>query len=327
MSERVLVTGGAGFIGSHLSEALIENGFHVTAVDNFDPYYDPTIKEKNVEICRDLASGSNGSYELRKGDILDQDVQKGLRGKNFDYIFHEAAQAGVRTSVKNPMKPNEVNVTGTLEILQLARDLDVKRFVNASSSSVYGKAEYLPFDEEHPTNPVSPYGVSKLAAENYCRVFHEVYGLSTVSLRYFTVYGPRMRPGMAISNFVTRCLHEEPPEIYGNGSKSRDFTYINDIVDANLSLIETNDADGEVLNIGSGGTITIENLANLIVKKTGASVEPIYTDPVEGDTEATHCNYDKAKNLINYGPNISIEEGIENYIKWVKENPDWYKQR
>jgi len=323
--SKVLITGGAGFIGSHLAQNFVQQGHTVHVLDNLDMYYETSIKRRNVEICREAAETFDGTYKYFIKDLTRPGTYEDL-DDDYDYIYHEAAQAGVRISVKDPFKPNEVNVDGTLKVLEFAKRIDAKRVINASSSSVYGKAEYLTFDEEHPTNPVSPYGVSKLAAEHYTRVYNDVYGLPTVSLRYFTVYGPRMRPGMAISNFVARCLNGEPPEIYGDGSKTRDFTHINDIVEANLALMDTDAADGEVLNIGSGGNISIEELAHLVTRLTDPSLEPIYTDPVKGDAEATHSDWTKAHDLIDYTPSIDIEEGVEMYVDWLKENPDWYRE-
>jgi UDP-glucose 4-epimerase len=197
-------------------------------LDNFDDYYDPLIKRKNVEPFL-----QNEDFHLIEGDIRDKSLMKDIL-IGTDYVFHEAAQAGVRISVEDPMKPHEINATGTLNLLETALDSGVKKIINASSSSVYGKVEYLPFDENHPNQPVSPYGVSKLLAEHYCRVFEELYGLKSVCLRYFTVYGPRMRPDLAISIFTKAALKNEPITVFGDGEKTRDFTFIDDIVKANI---------------------------------------------------------------------------------------------
>jgi len=242
-----------------------------------------------------------------------------------DCIFHQAAQAGVRTSVENPRKPHKVNVDGTLNVLDAARDSDTKRVILASSSSVYGKAENLPYEENDPARPVSPYGVSKLAAEQYARVYSEVYDLPTVSLRYFTVYGPRMRPNMAISNFVSRCLDGRPPVVYGDGKQTRDFTHISDIVDANRRLLSTDAADGEVLNIGSTDNITIRQLAINIRDQIDPNLELQYDDRHAGDAEHTHADISKAKEYIGYEPSISIEEGVERFVGWYRDNPQWYE--
>ncbi|WP_137288559.1 GDP-mannose 4,6-dehydratase [Natronorubrum halophilum] len=319
----VLVTGGAGFIGSHIAEGLLEAGHDVTALDILDPYYDLGIKERNIDICRDIAPDS---FEFVEGSITDEELVRELvSSRDIQFVYHQAAQAGVRTSVENPKKPHEINTTGLLNLLLAADDHGVTRFVNASSSSVYGEVEYLPYDEDHQNVPQSPYGVTKLTAEHYCRVWDEVYDLPTVSLRYFTVYGPRMRPNMAITNFTSRCLNGTAPEIYGDGQQTRDFTYIDDIVGANLALLETGAADGEVMNIGSTGNITIEELAEHIIDETGADVDIEYTDAKEADARHTHSDVTKANELIDYEPSTTIREGVSQFVGWYRENREWYE--
>jgi UDP-glucose 4-epimerase len=223
------------------------------------------------------------------------------------------------------LKPNTVNVEGLLNVLLESVEAGVDRVVQASSSSVYGKVEYLPYDEDHPNEPRSPYGVSKLAAEHYARVFTEIHGLPTVNLRYFTVYGPRMRPNMAITNFTSRCLNGEPPVIYGDGEQSRDFTYIDDIVDANVALLDDDAADGETMNVGSTGNITINELAEEIVGLTGADVDVVYDEAKEADARHTHAAIDKAQELIGYEPSVSIREGLASFVDWYRANRDWYE--
>ena len=318
---RVLVTGGAGFIGGHLCEAFVSEGYDVVALDNFDPYYDVGIKEHNVEVAR---AAAEGNYELVRGDVRDEALVAELV-EPADFVFHQAAQAGVRTSVEDPRKPNSINVDGTLNVLEAARDSSTERVVCASSSSVYGKPEYLPYDEAHPTTPVSPYGVSKLAAEHYTRVFDELYDLSTVSLRYFTVYGPRMRPNMAISNFVSRCLNGEPPVVYGDGSQTRDFTYVEDVVAANRRLLSTDAADGEVVNVGSTDTIDIQTLAEVVRDALAPGLEIEYGPRNEADAEHTHADVSKARELLGYAPTTDIREGVERFVDWYRENRDWYE--
>ena len=319
----VLVTGGAGFIGGHLAETFAADGHDVVVLDNFEPYYDIGIKEHNVEVARDAADSSSGSYELVRGSTTDAELVDDLVSDT-DIVYHQAAQAGVRTSVKEPRKVNSYNVEGTLNVLDAARDSHVTRVVNASSSSVYGKPEYLPYDEEHPTTPTSPYGASKLAAEHYVRVYNEVYGLSTVSLRYFTVYGPRMRPNMAITNFVSRCLHGEPPVVYGDGSQTRDFTHIEDVVDANRRLLTDDRADGEVMNIGSTDNIDILTLAEEVRNAIEESLEITFDDRHASDAEHTHADISKANELIGYEPTKDIREGVESFIEWYQANEAWY---
>lgn len=321
---QILVTGGAGFIGGHLAERFAGDGHDVVALDNFEPYYDLGIKDHNVEAAQMAAEENGGSYELVRGDIRDEEL---VREQVFeaDVVFHQAAQAGVRTSVEQPLKVNEINVDGTLNVLEAARNSETERVVVASSSSVYGKPEYLPYDEKHPTTPVSPYGASKLAEEQYTRVYNEVYGLPTVALRYFTVYGPRMRPNMAISNFVSRCMNGESPVIYGDGTQTRDFTYIDDVVRANEKFLTTDVADGEVVNIGSTDNIAIQTLAEEIRDHLAPQLELEYDERHDADAEHTHADISKANDLIGYEPTTTIREGVEQFTAWYRENRDWYE--
>jgi len=319
----VLVTGGAGFIGGHIAEAVAKRGHDVTVLDNFEPYYDLGIKERNVDTARTAAAESGSTYELVEGSMTDESLVDDLVA-DADVVYHQAAQAGVRTSVEEPQKVNEYNVDGTMNLLEAARHNDLERVVLASSSSVYGKPEYLPYDEDHPTNPVSPYGVSKLASEQYARVYNEIYGLPTVALRYFTVYGPRMRPNMAMTNFVSRCLHGEPPVIYGDGTQTRDFTYIDDIVGANAQLLEDDSADGEILNVGSTDNIDIRTLAEVVRDEIDPSLELEYDEAREGDAEHTHADISKANNVLGYEPTVDIRDGVSKFIDWYRENQEWY---
>lgn len=319
----VLVTGGAGFIGGHIAQRFVERGHDVVVLDSFEPYYNVGIKDHTVERCRELAEQREGSYELVEGDVRDADLVGDLVGEA-EYVYHQAAQAGVRTSVEQPKKVTEININGTINILEAARTSETDRVVVASSSSVYGKPEYLPYDEDHPTTPVSPYGVSKLATEQYARVYSEVYGLPTVSLRYFTVYGPRMRPNMAISNFVSRCLHDEPPVIYGDGSQTRDFTYVDDILWANEQLLETDAADGEILNIGSTDNIDIKTLAEEVRDQLAPELDLAFGERNDADAEHTHADISKANALLNYEPTTTIREGVSQFIDWYRANEEWY---
>ncbi len=321
---QIFVTGGAGFIGGHLAEAFASEGHDVTVLDNYEPYYDPGLKKYNVEEGQRAASDSKGTYEIVQGSVTDGHLVADLVS-DADVVYHQAAQAGVRKSVEEPVKVNEYNVTGTVNVLEAARNDDVERVVYASSSSVYGKPQYLPYDEDHPNKPVSPYGVSKLAGEHYARVYNEVYGLPTVSLRYFTVYGPRMRPNMAISNFVSRCMRDVPPQVYGDGEQTRDFTYVADVVDANRTLLTDDSADGEVLNIGSTDNIDILTLAEVVRDEIDPDLPVEHTDAREGDAEHTHADVSKARELIGYEPSRDIREGVREFIDWYEQNRDWYE--
>lgn len=312
-NSSVLVTGGAGFIGSHLADRLLAEGHNVFVLDNFDPYYDPVLKQKNIE-----HNMEKGSYTLIEGDIRDYNSLKSIiANNNIEYIFHNTAQAGVRISLKDPFKTHEVNATGTLNILEAARDSYVKKIINASSSSVYGKVSHLPFEENHPHQPISPYGASKLLAEHYCRIYYEIYGLKSISLRYFTVFGPRMRPDLAINIFTHKALKNEPIEIFGDGEKTRDFTYIDNVVEANMGGMKK--GIGEY-NIGSGGCCSINDLARKIISITGSSSEIIHSENVKGDAEHTMAHIGKAKKEIGYSPAITFEDGLIHYIDWVKSN-------
>ncbi len=310
----VLVTGGAGFIGSHICERLLKEGYGVICLDNFDPYYAPHLKRNNIE-----ALLGDKKFKLIEGDIRDHELVRDIINQDADYVFHYAAQAGVRASVQNPLKAHEVNATGTLSILQACLNSSVKKIINASSSSVYGKVEYLPLDENHPKTPVSPYAVSKLMAEHYCRVFAEVYGLKIISLRLFTVYGPRMRPDLAISIFTQRALGNKTIQIFGDGTKTRDFTYIDDVIEANLLAMRQ--ADSGVYNIGSGSRTSIGELARRIIEVTGARAKVVYANPQIGDAEHTWAKVDKAKQELGWEPQISLEQGLERFVDWWSTRP------
>jgi UDP-glucose 4-epimerase len=320
----ILVTGGAGFIGGHLAEQFVADGHDVRVLDSLDPFYDVGIKEHTIEQCRERAENGEGSYEFVDGDVRDEDDVADAVGAA-EFVYHQAAQAGVRPSVEAPRRYDEVNVDGTLNVLDAARAVDVERVVVASSSSVYGKPQYLPYDEQHPTTPVSPYGASKLAGERYACAYSEVYDISAVALRYFTVYGPRMRPNMAITNFVSRCLNGDPPVIYGDGTQTRDFTFIDDVVRANKRLLETDVGDGEALNIGSTDNIEIKTLAEEIRDLLAPELELTYDERHAADAEHTHADTSKAAELLDYEPTYTIREGVEAFVEWYRENREWYE--
>ncbi|WP_255196452.1 SDR family oxidoreductase [Halorarius litoreus] len=320
----ILVTGGTGFIGGHLAERFASDGHAVVVLDNLEPFYNLDIKHHNVETGREAAAASDGSYEFILGDVRDADLVTDLVA-DADYVYHQAAQAGVRASVENPRKYDEINVDGTLNLLDACRDEGIERFVMASSSSVYGVPQYLPYDEDHPMTPVSPYGASKLAAERYACAYSEVYGFPAVALRYFTVYGPRMRPNMAISNFVSRCMNGEPPIIYGDGAQTRDFTYIDDVVEANVTLLDEDAADGEAINIGSTDNIEIKTLAGEIRDQLAPDLELVYEERHDADAEHTHASTEKASELIGYEANYTIREGVAKFIDWYRGNREWYE--
>lgn len=309
--SKIVITGGAGFIGSHIVDNLARYGNEITIVDNLDPYYSLDLKKRNIDIIL-----KNENVSFVNLDITNIDNLKEIVDDTVDYVYHEAAQPGVRISIQDPFRPNNINIVGTLNVLKLSLDANVKRVINASSSSVYGTVKYLPFDEEHPTMPISPYGVSKLAAEHYCRVFYHVYGLPTVSLRYFTVYGPRMRPDLAIHKFTKKILNDEPITIFGDGNQTRDFTYIDDIVGANIKLLNTNKADGKVINLGNGNRITVNEMVKLLEDIIGKKAKIIYDEKQKGDAEHTLANIELAKKLIGYEPRTLMREGLEKFVSY-----------
>ncbi|MDQ1252221.1 MAG: UDP-glucose 4-epimerase [Euryarchaeota archaeon] len=311
--SKIVITGGAGFIGSHIAENLARNGHEIIIVDNLDPYYSIDLKKKNLDTIL-----NSGNATFVNADITDLARMKQIIDNTVDYVFHEAAQAGVRISVEDPFKPNDVNVLGTLNVLKASLDAGIKKVINASSSSVYGKVKYLPFDEQHPTEPVSPYGISKLAAEHYCRVFYEIYGLPTTSLRYFTVYGPRMRPDLAISIFTRKMLANEPITVFGDGEQTRDFTYINDVVEANKKLLRNKITNGRILNIGGGNRISVNDLIENLRSITGSTSEVINAGKQKGDTEDTLACVDLGNKLIGYKPLFDINKGLNKFVDWFK---------
>lgn len=312
--KNVLVTGGAGFIGSHLTEKLLEMGAYVTVYDCFNRFYKG--KERN------LSTASNfPRFSLIDGNILDSEKLNAAT-KGMDVVIHEAGQAGVGFSVENPQITNEANVDGTLSVLWSAKINRVKRVVNASSSSIFGVPQYLPIDEVHPTSPTSPYAVSKLTAEQYARTFHKVYGLGTVSLRYFSVYGPRGRPDQVIHRFTQNVLEGKSPVINGDGMQSRDFTYVDDVVAATILAAETDGIEGEAFNIGYGDKTTIKELAEKIIALEGmeGKVSPDYREQSKGDFPHTQADNRKAAKTLGWKPLVGIDEGLGMYVKWFSNN-------
>ena len=307
-SPSFLVTGGAGFIGSHLAEALLKRG-PVRVLDNLSPYY--TGKEANITHL----DGREG-FEFVKGDILDP-VTMGHALDGIDIVFHLAAQPGVRISVRNPAATHEVNVEGTRAVLEACRGADVKKVVNASSSSVYGRSDVLPLHEGIPLRPLSPYGASKAAAEAYCHAYHHVYGIPVCSLRFFTVYGPRQRPDMAIHGFTRTILDGGRPTVYGNGRQTRDYTYVDDIVAGTVAAGERG-RPGEAYNLGGGHRIDVLELVRFIADACGMEVEPEFVPWQTGDVQDTLADVSKARDELGYGPRTTVEEGIRRFVDWLR---------
>jgi UDP-glucose 4-epimerase len=305
---KVLVTGGAGFIGSHLCGRLCAEGNEVVCVDNLDAYYSPSIKRRNL-------ASVGGKFKFVKADIRGPEALKRIFcSEDPEYVVHEAAQAGVRASLTDPLKTNEVNVAGTLSLLEALRETDARKLVFASSSSVYGKAEYLPFDEDHPKCPVSPYGASKLACEHYVRIYGELYGLKSVSLRYFTVYGPRIRPDLAIHKFAARALEGGALDVYGDGGKSRDFTHVSDAVDATVRALRKGSGP---MNIGGGTRVTVKELAVKIIGLAGSG-RIRYVEDQPGDAEHTASDTAKARRQLGWRPKVGFDDGLRETVEWVR---------
>ncbi len=314
MPEKILVTGGAGFIGSHLVDKLLKTGHHVKVIDNFSPYYSPELKHQNISHNKD-----NPDFKLISGSITDNETVKTAL-KDTEIIYHLASQPGIKTSVDNPQKTNDININGTLNILNQMRNSDTKKIIFQSSSSVYGKVKSLPFSEDEPKKPISPYGVSKLACEHNVRVFSELYGFKMTIIRPFTVYGPRMRPDLAIAIFTKNALKNEPITIFGDGNQTRDFTHVSNIVDANINAMIK--GDNESFDIGTGCAYTVNELAQNIIKITNSASKIIHTDKRQGDTQNTLADTEKAKTILEWNPDISLDEGLTDYIDWFKSDPN-----
>jgi UDP-glucose 4-epimerase len=310
--SEILVTGGAGFIGSHIVDRLLDEELKVRVLDNLS-----TGEKKN------LAQHKNKkSFQFIEGDIRNFDlVKKAVEG--VDAVIHEAALVSVTRSIENPLLSNEINVTGTVNLLKACTDAHVKRFVLASSCAVYGDTKTLPNHENLAPKPLAPYAADKLAAENYAKVFHEVYGLETVSLRYFNVYGPRQKYGPysgVISIFINRLLKNEPPIICGDGKQTRDFINIKDVVKANMLALSKQKAAGEVFNISTGETTTINKLAETIQKiMDKTDLKPVHAEPRPGDIKHSYGDINKAKRNLEYTPKVQLEEGLSELVEWYSK--------
>jgi len=305
----VIITGGAGFIGSNLARELV-NENHIIIIDDLS-----TGDIKNIQDLID-----NNEIEFINGSITDLELLK-KTFKNVDYVFHEAAIPSVPRSVKDPIKSNFVNVNGALNVLIASRDNFVKKVVYASSSSVYGDTPTLPKKEDMKMYPLSPYAVSKLTAEYYSQVFTNVYNLSTISLRYFNVYGPRQDPtseyAAVIPKFIINILNDNTPVIYGDGEQTRDFTFVEDVVIANILAAESK--QNGIFNIAGGKRISINNLAHTIMKLSGKSLDLTYEKPRYGDIKHSLADISKAEELLNYKPKFNLEDGLKETIKWFKK--------
>jgi len=304
-----LITGCAGFIGSHLTEKLLEMGHEVIGIDCFTDYYSKAIKEDNL---KKLLFHQNFTF-------LDENILNLNSFPDVDYVFHQAAQAGVRASWGKSFEIyTQNNILATQKLLEYYKDRNLKKFIFASSSSIYGNTDQLPITEDAQKNPYSPYGVTKLAAENLCLLYYMNYGTPIVSLRYFTVYGPRQRPDMGINKFVHAALNGDVIEVYGDGNQTRDFTFISDVIQANL-LAAYADTVGECFNIGGGSRISVNDLLKLIEKVVGKDIHIKYIEMQKGDVQHTFADVTKAEKMIGYKPVIKIENGVQKYVDSVIE--------
>jgi len=317
-SKTILVTGGAGFIGSNLVERLVKKGYFVICLDNFNNYYDPELKEKNISGVID-----NPNFKLIRGDILEipllNTIFSGTQHPIPSKVVHLAAMAGVRSSIANPGIYVDVDVKGTVNLLEIAKKYNVEQFIFASSSSVYGLNEKTPFSEDDPVElQISPYATAKRAAEIFCKTYNNLYRIPVTILRLFSVYGERQRPDMAIRKFTKLIMEDQPITMFGDGESERDYTYISDCIDCILSAV-IKPLDFEIINVGSGRTIRLKKLIVVLeeVMRKKARIKQLDMHP--GEVPTTHADTSKAKKLLNYTPKITIEEGIRKFFEWYKK--------
>ena len=315
MTESVLVTGGAGFIGSHLVERLVESGQRVVLLDNFDPYYSEAVKRANIE--RSLASGL---VALATADVRDPEA---LRAAIVDHsvsrVVHLAARPGVRPSLEAPEPYMDINIGGTLNLLTACRDQGVRKVVFASSSSVYGGTNRPADEETTPSRPLSPYGASKVAGEALCSSFAASAGLDIVALRFFTVYGPRQRPDMAINRFTRMIADGEEVPIYGDGTSQRDYTYVSDVIDGVVAAIDTPLRGYQVLNLGRGEPVVLRDLLRNLEDAIGREARLRHLPEQTGDPRSTCADISRARAMLGYEPSVSAADGVRLYTQWYQE--------
>ncbi len=324
-----LVTGGAGFIGSHLAEALLRPGNRVVILDNFNAFYEPSIKETNAEGIRRTAEREGGELILLKGDIRNsEDLLRAVDAMGpleSSAVVHLAAMAGVRPSIENPLLYSDVNITGTLRLLEVCRERGISRIAFASSSSVYGNNEKVPFSEKDPVDrPISPYAVTKKAGELLCHNYHHLYDMSVACLRFFTVYGPRQRPDLAIHKFARLIEAGSELPFFGDGTTRRDYTYVTDTLDGVLGALRWLDAAEEpvydIFNLGESRTVELSELVRLLGKAMGQEPRLNRMPMQPGDVLCTYADIDKARRILGYNPGIDIENGIPRFVEWFREN-------
>lgn len=316
MAQTHIVTGGAGFIGSHIAERLLKEGQRVRVIDNL-----LTGRQQNLDYLQSL----NGDLEIFPISITDLDALRPVFVGG-DFVYHQAALPSVPRSVENPLETHEHCTTGTLNVLIAARDADVKRVVYAASTSAYGETEAPVQDESLVPDPISPYAVAKLAAEYYCRSFTHVYGLETVCLRYFNVFGPRQDPtshyAAAIPLFINLMLRGKTPTIYGDGEQTRDFTYVDNIVHGNLLASTAPDAAGTVMNLATGESVSVNALISALNRILGTSFDPIHAPERPGDIKFSRANIDRARELLDFAPIVDFETGLARTVAWYRDSTD-----
>ena len=316
--RNILLTGGAGFIGSHLVGRLLsEGGWRVHVVDDFNDFYDPAVKRRNVAPYE-----GREDFLLHEADIRDRDaLARVASGARFDCVVHLAARAGVRPSLTEPLLYAETNITGTLNLLELARSQGVRQFVFGSSSSVYGENEKVPFAEDDPIfKPISPYAATKAAGELLCHTYSHLFGLRCVCLRFFTVYGARQRPDLAIHKFARLISRGAPIPVFGDGTTRRDYTYIDDIIAGVRAAMDYEASDYEVINLGESRTVELRELISLLERELGRGAK-IDRQPLQpGDVPQTFADISKARRLLGYDPKTPIEEGIRRFVEWFRES-------
>ena len=310
---KIIVTGVAGFIGSHLAETLLKQGHEVIGIDEFNNYYDPILKRKNIANFQD-----SPNFTLVEENIQSLDWQKLLL--DVELIYHQAAQAGVRASWGQGFRAyTERNINATQVLLEAAKDAQkLQRLVFASTSSIYGDAETLPTNEEIKPLPVSPYGITKLAAERLGFLYHKNFGVPFVALRYFTVYGPRQRPDMAFHKFFKAVLADEAIPVYGDGQQTRDFTFVSDAIAANLAAAIVPEAVGQIFNIGGGSRVVLAEVLDIMAEIVGKPIKRKHIEKAMGDARHTAADVSKARKILNYQPQVSLRDGLTQEWEWVK---------
>ncbi|OGI18571.1 MAG: epimerase [Candidatus Melainabacteria bacterium RIFCSPHIGHO2_02_FULL_34_12] len=313
---KALLTGFAGFIGSHLTEKLLKDGYEIIGIDDFNDYYDPKIKENNIRAFKE-----NKNFTAVKGDIRDKNLINEVFEKHKpEIVIHLAARAGVRPSLLQPILYEEVNVIGTLHLLEAARNNNCKKFIFGSSSSVYGECKNIPFKEtELELKPISPYGVSKLTGEKYCQAYNHLYKLPCVCLRFFTVYGPRQRPDLAIHKFTKLIDQGKHIPVFGDGQYKRDFTYITEIIDGIVSSINYNKSTFEIFNLGESHTTSVVDLVKFLEDALGKKAIIDWQPAQKGDVPLTYADVSKAEKLLGYKPRTRPDEGIKKFVEWYRK--------